>query len=354
MNRFTARFQRRDFSEFLALPALHLRPVRWSWLDAGGPDYAEIEATGDIHSLWAALQLLRCPLTIRNGNGTPVWWGYVAEVAFAVGGVSFSVSLDAMKNRVAVAYSYVEPGTQDVGERRTTAWAEESDSIAEWGQKESLESVDGASTAQAESVRDTVLQQAKFPRAVPAPTNKNAAAQIIARGWYATLAWRYYQNGNTDSVETTQQIADIVSSVGEFFTGVDMVNASGIYSSAYRDGDSTALAEVEALLSGVRATVTPERILRIETEPASGDNDWLLLPGGRFTTRLGALPEPGCAILGWTQLRGIVPASANLDYMAAPSPFYIEENEYDAESNTYHWRARGVASAWELTRLQGG
>lgn len=354
MSRFTVHLQQRDFSAFIALPSLILRPMRWSWLLPGGPDYAEIEVKGDLHNLWSALQLLRCPLTIRNENGTSVWWGYVTEVSFAVKGVAVAVSLDGMKNKVAVAYSHIEQGTQDVGERRTTAWAEESDSIAEWGQKESLESIDGASDALAEAVRDTVLNNAKYPRAVPAPADKDAPALLIARGWWSTLSWRYCQNSGTDSVETTQQIADIVSNVGEFFVDTDIVDASGIYASEYRDGDSTARLEVEALLSGLQATVTPERIVRVETEPTSGEDDWLLLPGGRFATRFNASPESGAAVLGWTRLRGIISASANLDSMAAPSPFYIEENEYDAERKEYRWRARGQPSAWELTRLQGG
>lgn len=355
MSRFTVHVRRRDFTAFIALPSLLLRPVRWSWLLPGGPDYAEVELKGDINSLWAALQLLRCPLTIHNENQTPVWWGYVAEVSFAVKGIAVTVSLDGMKNKVAVAYSHVEPGTQDVGERRTTAWAEDSASIAEWGQKESLETIDGASDALAESVRDTVLGSAKYPRAIPAPAAADGAtAQLIARGWWSTLGWRYYQNSDTDSVETTTQIADIVSSVGAFFTGVDIVNGSGVYTSEYRPGDTTALAEVEALLSGMQATVTPERILRVETEPTSGEDDWLLLPGGRFATRFNVSPESGAAVLGWTRLRGIAPASANTDYMAAPSPFYIIENEFDAERREYRWRARGQPSAWELTRVQEG
>lgn len=354
MSRYTARLQQRDFSEFIAIPSLTLRPMRWSWLLPGGPDYAEIEAAGKIDDLWSALQFLRCPVTIRNENGTPVWWGYVAEVSFAVAGVSFAVSLERMRNRVAVAYSYVAPGTQDVGERRTTSWAENTISISEWGQKEYLESVDGASDALAEGVRDEILNQSKYPRAVPSPVDRDAPARLICRGWWHTLAWRYYAKSDTDSIETTTQIATIVAEVGEFFTGADIVDASGVSSSEYRDGDSTALAEIEAMLYGLTATVTRERILRVEAEPSSGNDDWLLLPGGRFATRLNATPEPGQAIFGWTQLRGVIPASANLGYMAAPSPFFIEENEYDAERDEYRWRERGQPSAWELARMQGG
>jgi len=352
----TVRLQQRDFSEFIALPSLKLTPLRWSWREPGGPDYAEIEVEGGVDNLWAALQWLRCPVTIYNQNGTPVWWGYVNNVAFATGDIEIAVALDDMTNKVAVAYSYVEAGSQTVGERRTTAWAADATSSDEYGVKEFLASVDGATAAQAEAVRDRLLALHKYPLATPTPssTKKGGSGRLTCLGWWRTLDWRYYSQATTASVETTTQIADIVSDVGEFLAGTDIVNASGISSSEYRDGDSVARVEVEALLSSLRATVTRERYLRIETQAASGDDDWLLLPDGRFSTRLGAIPEPGSAILGWAQLRGIVPASANLDYMAAPSPFYIEENEYDAESGLYNWRARGAASAWELTRIVQG
>ena len=134
MSQFQAHIKRRDFSEPIALPNLTLNPLRWSWQDVGGPDYAEIAIDGIQNQLWAALQWLRCPVVIY-GNGIPVWWGYVADVAFSTDAVDIAVSMADMANKIAVAYSFVDAGTQTVGTRATTAWAEDTISSEEYGVK---------------------------------------------------------------------------------------------------------------------------------------------------------------------------------------------------------------------------
>lgn len=374
---YTAHLLRRDDSEFLTPLPLALRPLRWSWTEPGGPDYAEIAVDGNNDLLWDMLRLLRCPVTIYNRNGAAVWWGYVSDAAFSTDAVDIAVTLDDMANRVAVAYSLVAAGSQTVGTRATTSWTEDTTSSGEYGTKELLASIDGATTAQAENVRDRLLALHKYPLAIPqAAGRKNrtlsigqysrggaavrGAGRLVCRGWWHTLDWRYYSNSDTTSTQTTQQIADIVTGVGAFLDGADIVDASGVSSSEYRDGDSTALAEVKELLrtrtsggSNLTATVTPERLLRVEAETASGSDDWLITPNG-ILDRWGNQPEPGRAVLGWAQLRGIVPASANLDYMSAPSPVYIVENKYDANDSTYRWRPRGMPSPWEISRTVAG
>ena len=376
MSQFQAHIKRRDFSEPIALPNLTLNPLRWSWQDVGGPDYAEIAIDGIQNQLWAALQWLRCPVVIY-GNGIPVWWGYVADVAFSTDAVDIAVSMADMANKIAVAYSFVDAGTQTVGTRATTAWAEDTISSGEYGVKELLASVDGATTAQAEIVRDRLLAMKKYPAAIPQASGvKNrslsvgqysrggkavhGAGRLVCLGWWKTLDWRYYGNGGTASTVTTTQISDIITASGAFFTGTDVVDASGVSSSQYRDGDSTALAQIAELprtpTSGsrrTRATVTTERLLRIETEADSSVSDWIVTPDG-IRDRWGGQPAAGTAVIGWSQFRGVVPDSANLGYMSVPSPFYIDENEYDAIENSYRWRARGAPSAWELTRMQQG
>ena len=356
---FTARIQQRDFGEFVALPDLALRPLRWAWRAQGGPDFAEIGVDGDEEMLWQMLAWLRCPITIYS-DGVPVWWGYVADAAFSSSALAVAVSLEDMYNKLAVAYSLVEAGSQTVGERATTAWVSDTTSTGEYGTKELLGSIDGATSTTAEAVRDVLLTQHRYPRAIPQASGQyGSGGRLICLGWYSTLGWRYYANSATASTVTTTQIGAIVTGVGEFLSA-DIVDASGVSSSEYRNGDNTALVEIEEMLrtptsGGARlaATVTVDRRLQVALEGDSGDDDWLVTPGG-LRDRWGSLPLAGSGVLGWAQLRGIVPASANLNYMGAPSPLYIEANEFDAGTLAYRWQARGMASPWELSRIAQG
>lgn len=348
---FTAKLKRRDFSTY-PIPPVTLRPLAWSWHARGGPATAYFEIEGDA---WAALALLRCPVTIINGVGSVVWWGYVSGMEIEAGNVTIGVDLDSMANRVAVAYSYVEPGASTVGARQTTPWVMDNDSEREYGTKDLLAGVDGATVTSAAAIRDALLSMHRYPIANP-EARQGKGGTVYARGWWSTLGWRYYQNTETDSTETTTQIADMVTEVGEFLAGTDIVTASGLSTSEYQDGDSTALQVAETLLSGAGlvATVTVDRALRIEAEPVAGANDWLLLPDGEFRTRRGAALEPGVSVLGWAQFRGVIPASAQFSYLSAPSPFFIEETEFNVRGGKYQWRARGVPSPWELTRIKQG
>jgi len=345
---FTAKLQRRDFTTYPIAPVT-LTPVRWSWNAQGGPMDAEFGVEGDV---WEALGLLRCPIVIRNQNQTPVWWGYVSSVQIGAGSVQIGVDLDSMANRVAVAYSLVAPGSVTVGGRATTAWTQDADSVSEYGTKDLLASVDGATATTAEAVRDALLTMHRYPIATP-NAQSGKGGTLYARGWWSTLGWRYYAKATTASTVTTTQVANMVTSVGEFLTGTDVVTASGVSTSEYRDGDSTALDVAAGILrgSGLLGTVTVDRALRIEVEPVAGANDWLLQPSGEFQTRRGVVLEPGVSVLGWTAFRGVIPASAQFSYMTAPSPFFVEENEYTIKSNAYRWRARGVPSPWELARI---
>lgn len=76
--------------------------------------------------------------------------------------------------------------------------------------------------------------------------------------------------------ETTQQVASALTGYGEFITGVDIVDASGISTIAYRDGDTRLMKVVEDLLLIGTATsrrllaeVTRERRVRVFAEPDS-------------------------------------------------------------------------------------
>ena len=113
---FSARLQRRNFTDFIIPPTFEMRPLRWSWKSLGGPEYAEIAIDGSSAQMWDALNYLRCPVTIYSG-AVPVWWGFVQDVGYTDGPVSVTVSLKSMSNKVTVAYSLVEAARQSAREQ---------------------------------------------------------------------------------------------------------------------------------------------------------------------------------------------------------------------------------------------
>ena len=347
----------------VVLPAsLHFRPSRYGWSVFGGPDQAEIEVSGSPLDLWRLLAFLRFAVTIRNPVQEPVWWGYIDEVRLSTGAIRLGVALEAMYNRVAVAYSYVEPGSQSVGTRATTAWVQADDVVAEYGVKEYLASLDGATAEQAERARDAILAQHRLPVPVLESGGRDEpGVQLLCRGWWHTLNWRYYANGASNSVETTAQIAAIVGSVGEFLTGTDIVNASGISTSEYRDGDGTAMSVIHDLLRAGTANgahlltiVTHPRRLQVMGEPERGQVAYYLRADGRIEDRIGRIPAAGMIPVGrWIGLKDLLPNTA-VGYMANPSPFFVERGEYVPEGDQLSLEPRGLPSPWEVAQVKEG
>jgi hypothetical protein len=124
-----------------------------------------------------------------------VWWGFISDVSLRYKALAMSVgvTIDSMMNRCAVGYSYVPAGSNDVGCRKTTAWAENAESVAEYGKRELILSLSGASDSTAEGVRDKALAARKWP--VPdiksSGSEESGSALLTCRGWWSTLGWQY-------------------------------------------------------------------------------------------------------------------------------------------------------------------
>lgn len=348
---FHAHLENPDFSALLN-PRFDLRPLRWSWTRPGGCDRAEIEVIGSERNVWQSLpSLLRSPVTIYNNNHSKLWWGYVHEVQLYANDMIVGLSLDGLYNRVALSYNQLAGGGTS-GTPTVSAWSQDADSVARFGQKELLATYGDATSDQADAIVTGLLNDFRYVLPDVRAGGSNVAARLICRGWWHTLGWRYYDNANTAEIALTDQIDDIIAAVGEFVSVTDIKEPHTIDSNEYRDGTETAQAIIAGFLgtplaNGDRVTgwVTADRRLRVDLEGESGDYDWLLLENQQFRHYLGNVPDPGREIIGWTQLRGVLPVN-NWGYMLSPSPLYIVENEFDASTLRYNWRARGALSPW--------
>lgn len=207
MSELEARFYTRGFGRDAGRHGLKLRVNSLEWDAIGGPRMGSITATGGSESqLWELLEWLRKPVEICHPKtGEPVWWGFVNGVTVRVGAIEIGATLDSLVNRVAVAYSYVAPGTNVVGSRATTTWVQDDLSVGTYGTKEFLSSCGGMTPEAAEARRTAILAAQRFPQGVAAQAGgmlprgrvrysgaKNSrSATLSLKGWWSTLGWKY-------------------------------------------------------------------------------------------------------------------------------------------------------------------
>lgn len=187
-------FQTRDFSRKIMPDGISYEVTGMSWKVLGGSDVATISATGTRQSIEELIDRLRCPVDIYDDKTRWCWGGYINEVIITDGDLVITYSLDAMANRIAVAYSYIAPGgTIEAGNRRVTDWSTNTQSIAEYGTKDFLSSASGLQPTTAERRRDLLLDALGVPTVSISHTPggaKDISAALVCRGWFNTLGWR--------------------------------------------------------------------------------------------------------------------------------------------------------------------
>lgn len=158
-------------------------------------------------------------------------------------------------------------------------------------------------------------------------------------------------------IETTQQLQNIATSVGQFITAVKLETASGIYSCPYRPGTSSGLEDALELLkcgtsNGRRmlAQVTPARVLRIFEEPARPEVPTLLLTStGRIKDRTGSFwPKVWSPVGQWVGMRDAVPTTLDTTRIADPYMVFIDEYSYSFIDKVGTLYPRGEPSPWDV------
>ena len=335
----------RDFSTEILPPRVDYVVSDLSWAAIGGPDKASIEASG--RDAWEMIERLRYPVVILNERNVKVWWGFVNSVTVYDGQIQTSVSLDDVVNRIIVSFSEISD-TDKVGEKKLTDWAEDEISRFEYGAKEKFVYLGQGTTAQANNLRDTLLDRWKFP--IPGTSvsgRSELRASIKCLGWWHTLDWKYYEDSVGGTEETTTQLETIIGS-GEFITAVDKEVSSGITSDAYREGDKVALAEALDLLNSgtsnllrILVEVDEYRRARIYEEPVPGYRDMFISKNTEFFDYLGkTIPRSEVRPGMWLRLKDVVPASTDTSKLADMSRFFVEEVVYYPKTKQINVRQR--------------
>lgn len=266
---FSVRILKRDFSAPLNLDGLTLRVRNYAFLDEGGPARADLDVLGGRDDLWELVELLRCPVEILDDEEDVIWWGWISRVEIHDGVLVDAVSLDEMSNRLALAYTTRVPGVSTPGDRETTAWEQDDDSVNTYGTKELLLSKPQATATEAENALAYELTQRKYP--IPVTTLGTSltdppVGKIFCRGWWETLAWVYYtraagleQNAETQGEVNLGGPGEVLEAHEETDGTQSMGNASG----------ST---KVEGSFTLSHSWTVNQLAIKIRTEGAPGDN----------------------------------------------------------------------------------
>jgi hypothetical protein len=286
---FTVTFLSRDFQP-VTPPRGHFTPLTCSWRAMGGPYHAMIAVEGDPRSLASLSGLLGMPVMIHDPPGEPYWWGYLHGIDFQAGDITQRLRLDELANRLAVLYTLPDGGTPIL-----TGWGEDAGSQSIYGVRERILILEAVSEEMALVWRDTTLARRAYPKLIAGrPAAAKFPALLECHGWYETLGWRYYACGEGDALDTTAQIANIIASCGQYLAGIRLSNPSGVLTSPYRNGLTTALTELELLAGAGDGQCRPyelridnNQILVVEQQPVPGEGDWSLGSDGVYYDRFG-------------------------------------------------------------------
>lgn len=158
---------------------------------------------------------------------------------------------------------------------------------------------------------------------------------------------------------TSAQMERIADTAGQFLDDVEVIDASGIATRQYREGEMTARDEFEALLevgaddgSRMLATVNQAKRLLISKQAAAASNtDWQVMNDGRLVSPLGEPVEEGRTPAGrWLHLAEI---PGQVDAVAPISPVFVERATYHADGRIV-WEPEGAPNPWEMPSIRQG
>lgn len=161
---------------------------RYSASISGGPDSATLNVEGPETGLRWLLSQLRRPLQLWGRQAGTVWWGFVDRVELRLGAVNVSASLDGL--RTAIAVTYPQNGADNSPSARSEFHLAQP-LAQQYGRIEALDTADTANNPSPDALADLLTPHLKIARTAQDSAQPASGARLYARGWSATLAWRY-------------------------------------------------------------------------------------------------------------------------------------------------------------------
>lgn len=180
---------------------------------------------------------------------------------------------------------------------------------------------------------------------------------VVWAEYSADMPFRLFDN---TLVETSQQIKSLVTSFGQFLRRIRIEDASGITTESYRDGDTTAIYEIERLMMvgtsnnrRLLAQVNEDRSVRIYEQDAATSPQYSMDVRGNILDAYGGMVKKSLCPAGvWVEARDIIPGPALLQ-IGGLQPFFVEEAEYNAIDDRLSLQAANLPNPFDLGVVDG-
>lgn len=162
------------------------------------------------------------------------------------------------------------------------------------------------------------------------------------------MPFRLYAN---DMVETSQQIQNLLTAYGQFFTAVYVDPSSGILMESYRGGTTDAVSEIEKMLEigtldyvRLLARVNFDRSVEIWLQPVEKLLPWIeMKEDGGIYYRSGARVEEGFDPTGkWMSLEALLQGARFTNVVTGSQQVFVEAAKWDDKGNldttTSNWQ----------------
>lgn len=317
----------------------------FGWFDTASCD-VQVRGMGQQSNVLERLLGTRAAIYVLDPL-QPVWEGFVNRVSFVKNGVEWSISLDAMANRVTVVYTNtaVSPGA-------TTLAAAVNDTISQgvYGIKESLIDLPkNYGTTGVSTYQNTILSLNSWPQAsLNAVNSTDSMVKLEFLGFWYTLGWSLYSNSGTTSVALDSMVRNLLASDDN----TTLFYANADYTEIVSNAATTPIPNYnrQDLLTGMRRIV----------ETGDGSQAWIAGMGERnfntgtrrvyyrqasTTTRYRARLSDGLRLRdiygkpvhGWDvrpdcglQITDLVPGWSGIG--DNPSEMYVDSVDYDGNS----------------------
>lgn len=208
----------RTLTRRLVLADVTLEVISYSFASISGPKQCKIKALGTEQALRNLFNALRGEVQILDSGGEAVWWGCLWSVTINNGAIKHGRTLDGMSTSINIVYllQSINQTYSGAGSQATTGFSTDTAAAAEYGtiQKRIRGSNGSALAATARQSRE--LSNRKQPqRMLGTADGGEVYAEIVCKGWFDTLDWKYYTNssGNAAGIEENAVITSEVAQV---------------------------------------------------------------------------------------------------------------------------------------------
>jgi hypothetical protein len=147
----------------------------------------------------------------------------------------------------------------------------------------------------------------------------------------------------TGKSATTLQIDTLENDIAEFIVDCTIIDASGVETPQYRDGDNTAKFELEELLNlgtsnnlRLLARILENRWMEVYEEPNVFEEDYSQDVDGVIKDQYDAVVHPSdCPVGVWMKTESTIPSSVDTSKLMNADYLFVEEAEYRPDREEY-------------------